>query len=71
MTSLTEPMKSEQTELLPAPLKIQMIETKPDMNQSPRFVTGMKMKEKILKEYTGKYSGGPHNTPIIITKKWA
>ena len=70
MSSLMEPMKSEQTGLLLAPLKIQMIETKPadDMIQSPRIFTGTKMKEKILKEYTGKYSS-PRNKPIITAKK--
>ena len=69
MSSLTEPMKTEQTKLLSAPLKTQAIETKPaeDVNQSPCLVTGTKMEEKILKEYDDKYSG-PHKKPIITKK---
>ena len=68
MSSLAEPTKSKQTELLPAPLKFQKIETKSaeDVNQSPHLFTWMKTKENILKDYSDKYSR-PHKKPIITT----
>ena len=70
LSSLTEPMKSEQTELLPALLKTQTIDTKStkDTDKVPHLVKGTKMKERILKEYTDKYSGS-HSKPIVTTKK--
>ena len=70
MSSLMEPTKSKQSELLSTPLKFHKIETKPaeDVNQSPRLITGTKTKEKIMKDYSDKYSG-PHKKPNITTKK--
>ena len=63
-------MKTEQTELLPALLKTHRIDTRPpeDINKVPYLVTGTKMKERILKEYTDKYSGS-HRKPIVTTKR--
>ena len=64
-------MKSEKTEPTPAPLKFQRIESKlaKSVKWTPRLVRGAKMKERILKDYSDKYSGSCKHH-IVTIKHW-